>query len=257
MEIQGLESEEISTDIPRDYTYSTVDSYVLDILGFHDNRLRSQPNAVDNLQDCGSQMAALAAMRTIFPIFFRREFRRGPFVFCLTDLYPTNIFVDDDWHITCLIDLEWACSRPIEMIEPPYWLTDRGVDQIIPEEYDVFRKEFMSALVTEENLRLSSQSSKCGSRKESMPLLSDIMEYTWRSGTFWYSLALSSPTALFSLFYKQIQPIFSKHSPEDFSEVMPFYWDRDAAAFTVRKLTDKRKYDKELELAFHGNRVTE
>lgn len=38
IEIQDLENEEIPT-IPRDYTYSTVNSYVMDILSIHDSRL--------------------------------------------------------------------------------------------------------------------------------------------------------------------------------------------------------------------------
>ncbi|EEP81145.1 predicted protein [Uncinocarpus reesii 1704] len=46
--IQELENEEIPIDIPRDYTYSTVDSYIVDILGLHDSRFRHQPNAINN-----------------------------------------------------------------------------------------------------------------------------------------------------------------------------------------------------------------
>jgi hypothetical protein len=41
----------------------------------------------------------------------------------LTDLHGPNIFVDQDWHIKHIIDLEWACSLPIEMLGPPYWMT--------------------------------------------------------------------------------------------------------------------------------------
>jgi hypothetical protein len=100
IEIQELENEKVSIDIPRDCTYSSVESYVADILCTHDSRLRDQPNAVNNIQDCGYQMSALAAMRTITPLVFRRDFRRGPFVFTLTDLHQSNIFVDDNWHIT-------------------------------------------------------------------------------------------------------------------------------------------------------------
>lgn len=54
MELQNLENENMPTNLPRDFTYSTVESYVTDILRFHDSRLRNQSNAVNNLQDCGS-----------------------------------------------------------------------------------------------------------------------------------------------------------------------------------------------------------
>lgn len=89
-------------------------------------------------------------MRTIVPLFFRRDFYRGPFVFTLTDLHQSNIFVDDEWRITCLVDLEWACCRPIQMVEPPYWLTNKGVDEIDVEEYDKLRSEWLTILNAED-----------------------------------------------------------------------------------------------------------
>lgn len=87
IEIQTLENEEIPTNIPRDYTYTTVDSYIIDMLAVHDNRLRGQPNAINDVKDCVYQISALGAMRTIMPLFLRRELRQGPFVFTLTDFH--------------------------------------------------------------------------------------------------------------------------------------------------------------------------
>jgi hypothetical protein len=52
LEIQDLENEQIQVDIPRDFTHSTVVSYVIDILALHDSRLRYQPNAVNGMGDC-------------------------------------------------------------------------------------------------------------------------------------------------------------------------------------------------------------
>ncbi|PGH35133.1 hypothetical protein GX50_02055 [[Emmonsia] crescens] len=250
IEIQQLENEEIPTYMPCGYTYSTVESYVMNLLGIHDSRLRNQPNAVNNLPDCVSQMSALAAMRTIFPIFFQQKLRRGPFVFTLTDLHQSNIFVDDNWRITCLVDLEWACSRPIEMVEPPYWLTNKGVDEIDAQEYDKLRTELMTILTAEETKQRSSSRGVSGNVGETTPRLSDAMELAWTTGTFWYSLALSSPTGLFRIFYEHIIPLLSKHYSEDIGEIMPFYWDRDVGKFVADKLSDKKKYDHELRLAF-------
>ncbi|QKX62018.1 uncharacterized protein TRUGW13939_09174 [Talaromyces rugulosus] len=248
MELQELENEKIPTELSRDCTYSTVGSYVTDILGVHDSRLRNQPNSVNNVQDCGYQMSALAAMRTVAPLFFRRDLGRGPFVFTLTDLHQSNIFVDDKWNITCLVDLEWACSRPIQMVEPPYWLTNKGVDEIDASEYDKIRKELLTVMSAEETQKSSNILSNGG---EEVPIrLSEVMEQAWTTGTFWYSLALSSPTGLFSLFYEHIQPLLSKHCPEDIGEIMPFYWAKDAGKFVATKLADKKKYDIELQNAF-------
>lgn len=249
MELQELENENIPTGLSRDYTYSTVESYVADILVVHDSRLQNQPNAVNNVRDCGYQMSALAAMRNIAPLFFRRDFHRGPFVFTLTDLHQSNIFVDDKWRITCLVDLEWACSRPIQMVEPPYWLTNKGVDEIDAEEYDKLRKELLAIMNVEETE--NSRYLLSGEDAGETPLrLSEVMEQAWAAGTFWYSLALSSPTGLFSLFYDHIQPLLSKNGSEEIGEVMPFYWGKDVGKFVANKLADKKNYDRELQQAF-------
>ncbi|KAJ6096077.1 hypothetical protein N7486_006823 [Penicillium sp. IBT 16267x] len=255
MELQDLENENIPTDMPRNYTYSTVESYVTDILGVHDNRLRYQPNAVNNVQDCGYQMSALAAMRTITPLFFCRALRRGPFVFTLTDLHQSNIFVDDKWHITCLVDLEWACSRPIQMVEPPYWLTNKGVDEIDAEEYDTYRKELMIIMSSEERKHINNIPSN---DFQGTPVrLSEVMEQAWATGTFWYSLALSSPSGLFRLFYEHIQPLLSKHCSDEIGEIMPFYWGKNVGKLVAEKLAEKKKYDTELLKAFAISRLDE
>ncbi|KAI9736677.1 MAG: hypothetical protein M1834_000881 [Cirrosporium novae-zelandiae] len=135
LQIQHLENEGIPTQIDRNLTYSTSETYALDLLKCHDNRLRCKPNSIRDEYDGRAQMAALTTMRALYPHFLSRDLRHGPFVFTLTDLHQSNIFVDDDWHIKFLIDLEWACSLPIEMLHPPCWLTSRGVDQLEKGEY--------------------------------------------------------------------------------------------------------------------------
>lgn len=83
MELQDLENEGIPIDIQRNYTYSTVDFYVMDILNVHDSRIRHQPNAINNVGDYFFQTGMLTAMQTALPSMLNREFRRGPFVFTL------------------------------------------------------------------------------------------------------------------------------------------------------------------------------
>lgn len=248
LEIQDLENEEIPTYIPRNYTYSTVESYVMDILGFHDSRLQNQPNAINDTGDYLYQTAALTAMRTVFPSFFQREHSRGPFVFTLTDLHQSNLFVDENWHITSLVDLEWACSRPIEMVRTPTWLTNKAVDEISeePEEYDMMRKEFIKVLADEEERRPWAENN------DSKLQLSAVMKRSWELGTFWYTLALASPTGLFAVFYKQIQPIFltSSTGHETFEQIMPWYWARDFVKIAKGKISDRKEYDIQLRKAF-------
>jgi hypothetical protein len=90
LEIREFENEEIPTTIPRDYTYSIVDSYVTHILRIHDKRLWYQPNATNGMGDCIWQISALTT-RAVFPSFFNPELRRGPFAFTQTDLHQSNI----------------------------------------------------------------------------------------------------------------------------------------------------------------------
>ncbi|KKK15094.1 hypothetical protein AOCH_005603 [Aspergillus ochraceoroseus] len=239
MEIQMLENEGIPTDIARDATYSTVESYTADLLYIHDSRLRSQPNAVNDVSDCSIQMATLTAMRAVLPGFFSREFRRGPFILTLTDLHESNIFVDQNWNITCLVDLEWACSRPIEMVEPPYWLTGKGVDQIDADEYDIPRRELTDIIAAEEAAHTDKE----------IPRLSKVLDHTWATGTFWVTLALSSPSGLFTIFAKHIYPQFlCDGSPAD--GALPFLWAKNAPRFVIRKVAEKKEYDQKLQIAF-------
>ncbi|KAL4782570.1 hypothetical protein BJX76DRAFT_288518 [Aspergillus varians] len=239
MEIQMLENEGIPIDIARDVTYSTVESYTADLLHIHDSRLQSQPNAVNDVSDCSIQMATLTAMRAVLPVFFSREFQRGPFIFSLTDLHQSNILVDKDWNITCLVDLEWACSRPIEMIELPYWLTGKGVDQIDADEYNIPRSELTEILASEE----------AANTDKGMPHLSKVLAHTWATGTFWVTLALSSPSALFTIFAKHIYPQFScDGNPAE--GALPFLWAKNAPRFVNRKVSEKGTYDQKLQLAF-------
>lgn len=244
LEMQDLENEHIPVGIPRRLTYSTVDAYINGILAFHDSRLRHQPNAINTLTDGLYQMAALTTMRAIFPHFFQAELRRGPFIFSLTDLHQSNLYVDDQWTITKVLDLEWACSRPVEMLHPPYWLTNQSVDRIDAHEYEKMHREFMEALEDEERRFV-------GQGSERM-LLSNILRRGWETGSFWYSLALDSPTGLFALFYDHIQPIFAKDHIENpnFFEIMECYWSRNATGFIRAKVKEKEEYDLRLRHEF-------
>ncbi|KAK2811582.1 hypothetical protein FQN50_001924 [Emmonsiellopsis sp. PD_5] len=249
VEIHQLENEDIPTGIHRDYTYSTVDSYIADILSFHDSRLKNQPNAINDLGDYGSQLAALSAMRTICPVLFQRDFRRGPFSFVFTDLHQSNIFIDAEWNVTYLVDLEWACSRPIEMVSPPCWLTNKGVDEKDSEKYNAIRKEFMDILAVEER-ELERATPRMADN--TLPRLSDVMNQAWETGTFWYTLALSSPSGLFNIFGRHIRPLFCAKFEEEFNLIMSQFWGNDLGGTAYRKLCDKKEYDEKLRQAFEN-----
>lgn len=59
-------------------------------------------------------------MRALLHQYTNEELREGPFVMQLTDLHAPNIFVDRDWNIKHIIDLEWACALPLANLRPPF-----------------------------------------------------------------------------------------------------------------------------------------
>lgn len=51
LQLHQLENEHIPVHISRSTTYTSVDSYIHDILSFHESRLCHQPNSVHHLED--------------------------------------------------------------------------------------------------------------------------------------------------------------------------------------------------------------
>lgn len=246
-QLHELENRNIPTGIPRDLTYTSVDTYLSDLLASHDERMRHQPNSIHHEQDGRDQLAALTMMRALLPTFTDRRLRHGPFVMTLTDLHPSNIFVDDGWRVTRLIDLEWACARPAEMLSPPHWLSSAsagrsalGIDELIGEEgarYAAAHGDFVRAFESEERARHGSDER------------TRVLRACWDRGSFWYMQALDAPSALLAIFMFHIQPLFSKLANEDLDEfgrlVMP-YWCRDAPAFVAAKVRQQDEYSSRL-----------
>lgn len=241
MENQGMDSS-----VPRNLTYTATDGLYADLLACHDQRIYSQPNSILDESDGLSQMATLFTMRGLLPYFADRSLRYGPFVFGLTDLNSPNIFVDNDGHIKYLIDLEWGCSLPVQMLTPPYWLTDRAIDEIGDDgmqEFDTAHEEFMKIFEEEEQTYPSLQGSKT--------FRTDIMRKTWRSGGFWYFHSLRGLKGCFNLFTQYIQPIFDKDVKEkQFRDVVSCYWAMNVQQVVKDKLADKAEYEVQVRRLF-------
>jgi hypothetical protein len=243
LRLHQLENGGISTNIGRSLTYSAADAYYLDLLSCHDSRIRNQPNSVSDADDGRAQMARLTMMKALIPHFSKKEHREGPFFYRLTDLHPSNIFVDSQWNVKFVIDLEWACSLPAETLHPPYWLTGRSVDELIGEHLEEFREayeEFVGTFEEEEKL---------------FPPINNVYSYRttlmrngWQVGNFWYFHALDSPKGLFNLFRQHVYPIFapSHQIASEFSRLVSDFWAPDVEEVILSKLRDKEEYDKSL-----------
>lgn len=247
--LQDLENEGVPTNIGRNDSYTTVEPYMLDLLAYHDSLLRYRPNSINDRGDCRAQMAAITGMRAVLPHFINRDLRNGPFLFTLTDIHQGNIYVDAEWHIKYVIDLEWACSLPMEMQKPPHWLTGRNVDQLEDEHlaaYNDVREEFMEAFENEEKLQYGT------SMERDNLLRTRTMRRAWETGGYFYFHALESPTGLFNLFLQHIWPRFpaSTAARTGFDEAVSPFWSFDTDEVTAIKMKDREEYEARLRALF-------
>lgn len=237
LRLQYLENEGIPTNIRRRRTYSSVEPYFLDLLSYHDSRLIHQPNSINDETDGRKQMAAITIMRSVFLDCVAS--RNGPFVFTLTDMHQGNIFVDRDWHVTSLIDLEWACSLPVEMQNPPYWITGQRVDRLTGDELHKFScawEEFMRIFEEEEQ----NYPWTLGDTRTS------FIRRSWNLGGFWIFHALDSTKGFYNLFLQHVLPRYSLVFP--YLEVSAF-WRGNVKGILQAKLDDKRAYLEEVKQA--------
>ncbi|KGQ09099.1 putative 3-hydroxyisobutyrate dehydrogenase [Beauveria bassiana D1-5] len=230
------ENEGIPSGIPRDRTYAETEAYISDLITVQDNKIRHQPNAIHDVTDCRKQLAALTALRAVMHQFIKPELRDGPFFYTLTDLHPSNIFVDEYWNVVDIIDLEWAHSMPLQMQRPPFWLTSRGVDGFDNDaalsEYATVLVEYFQTYETEER------------RRNRTDFQTSVYRDMWHRGSFWYFHAAAIPAAMYGLFNKRIQPLFNKEHARSTAvdDVLHYYWGQGLDSFTARKLANKEQY---------------
>jgi hypothetical protein len=176
-----LESE--GTPKILDRTYKTCGHFIDDMLNFREEAFSTQPNAVYDEEDCHLQMLHITMLRLLKSQFVDSH-SEGPFVLQLTDLHSSNIFVDDDWNIVAIIDLEFMCALPPSMINVPYWLSVDNIDDIAEnmDAYNKMHKTFLDVLQSEE---------QTASLDKHVQIASTIQE-SWTSYSSWFYLSLTS-----------------------------------------------------------------
>lgn len=247
--LQQLENKSVPTDIDRDTTYSSTETYFSSLLSCHDNRILHQANSILSQSDGKTQLAVLTAMRALLPHYATRRFRDGPFLFSLIDIHPNNVFVDADWRIKSLIDLEWACVRPVEMLLAPVWVTGKRVDQLPPgehlDEYHVILQEFFDAFDREQSSFFPMQ--------DTSPT-TDLMRKGFETGHFWFFHALDNPKVACNLFFQHILSIFassiSENNVAEFKECLAQLWKKDSKEIIEKKLRDRKLYERKLRNMF-------
>lgn len=86
--------------------YQNTDAFTSDILTMNDSYFLHYHHGVEDEEDARERMAIYMLLRTVMHHFILPNWRNGPFLLQLTDLHRSNIFIDQDWSVTSLIDLE-------------------------------------------------------------------------------------------------------------------------------------------------------
>ncbi|KHN96559.1 Aminoglycoside phosphotransferase [Metarhizium album ARSEF 1941] len=238
-----LENDGAEKTIQRDTTYNCADAFASDTITFHDHRFLSQPNAVYSEDDCRGQMAVKTLLRVLSHLYIKPELRNGPFLLQLTDFHASNVLVDEHWNVTGLIDLEWICALPSEMLECPYWLSGCAIDQIKGEKlerFDRVRREFMRIFEEEE------QATKAKMRHDIT--LSKVMQDMWESKGVWFWHCLSSVNAMYYLVQTHLCP--PKSLSVEAEECLSRFWCGDSEAVVRKKMADKQAYDDQVRKLF-------
>ncbi|KAG9250627.1 uncharacterized protein F5Z01DRAFT_629100 [Emericellopsis atlantica] len=239
-EVIMQENENLPLEMPRHKTYACVDDLVHAHLDAFHNRLLHQPNTVATEIDWQFEMGGLVAARAIFPKMLQNDLRSGPFVCSLTDLHRSNIIVDDDWNIMRIIDLEYACSWPLEFQHPPYWLGGQCADEIDQTSFSPHHDRFIQILEEQEELLALRTPRK----------LSSVMRHAWASGVFWLALAIQDPIAFSSIFWYRILP-YQFQLTIDHTTDFTLLADLSGWAHILqKKLQDHDQYSKKLDNLF-------
>ncbi|KAM3513335.1 hypothetical protein MY11210_003019 [Beauveria gryllotalpidicola] len=220
-------------------TYQDVGRFASDMLTMHDNYLLHQPHAVRNADDARERFTIRTLLRAVSH-HFTGPCLDGPYLLQLTDIHQSNIFVDEEWNVTGVVDLEWICSLPVEMLSVPYWLTDCSIDSIIDKDYEEFEK------VHEEFLAVMDRELEYIGPEHCI-MITETMRQTWFSGGTWFWACIRSLNGWLFVFEDHILPKFS--STEELvsrAKQVSALWQRDIDSIIKQKVHDEEEYQAKL-----------
>ncbi|KAI1933645.1 hypothetical protein LOZ65_000281 [Ophidiomyces ophidiicola] len=244
-----LENMYIPSGISRNTTYTNADSFHLDMLTGHDNRLHGQDNAAFTEINARAQARDLVLMRALLHRFTDSKLRDGPFLMQMTNLRPTNIFLDKDWNVKYIIGLEGICSLPLEHLQPPQWLLTWKVapDAVSDDEcFEQFKKRSESFLEIFEEEEVRS------TLRQTHFFRVSTMKKTLQNGGFWYWHALQHSLALFNIFRQHILPIYDTVARDALCDAISPFWMSSMSSFLNRKMERYAGYRKDVREIFNN-----
>lgn len=173
-------------------------------------------------------------------VSYALNFRDGPLFLTLTHLHRRNIFVDEDWNIQIVIDLEWRVRSQSKCSCRPISSTALDVDGFTDTEsvaeIDGLLKEYIAIYKEEETAQNGAL------------YQAPVIQHVWKSGSFWYFQAVKVPKGIYRVLNSNIQPLFNKDHCEEsiFDQVFWWYWSANAKGVIQKKLRDKKVYRRQL-----------
>lgn len=243
-----MENNAAPRTIQSQQTYQSVESFTSDMLTLHDNYLLHQPHAVRNEDDAHERFTIRTLLRAVSHHFILPRWRNGPYLLQLTDFHQSNIFVDRDWNVTGMIDLEWICSLPVEMLAVPYWLTSCSIDNIIGKQYDRFdqaRQDFLAAM--------DEEAQAPGIKPMHGIQIARSMRESWLSKGVWFWSCLRSLNGWLFVFEDHVLPKFSANNNlVSCLRQASSLWREDVDSTVRDKVDDEAKFKRELQVLFES-----
>jgi hypothetical protein len=234
-----------------DKTYKTSANFIDDLLQFREEAFRAQPNAVNDEEDCYLQILHMILLRRWKPQLLDSN-AEGPFALQLTDFHANNIFVDDQWNIVALIDLEFVCALPTSMMSVPHWLSVDAIDEIgdQPNTFGEMHDFFMQIFRDQE---------RSLNHEHSIQLASTIQD-AWVTGSYWFYRCFTSingmACCLEDHLYEKFQFGLSQDEERRYAKMTSSEWSSDPKAFVEQKLRDKTKYNNDMAQLFDEQDAT-
>ncbi|KZF24083.1 hypothetical protein L228DRAFT_244957 [Xylona heveae TC161] len=246
-----LENAGIPTHIKRNITYTNADSFYLDMLSCHNKRFEIHPNVAQDRVDAQGVASDLVMMQILFPQFIDRRLRNGPFLMRLTDVHPSNVFVDKEGKVSHIIDLEWACSLPLTYQLPPLRLFGEFPESPDDPNYEAFwtaYNEFVAIFQQEEQSRGLLDDNGIAYSQASM------MKEAFETGRISYLYALQNPLGLFNIVRCQLKGFFDEVPKEQLNSTLSRFWTGNMGEFMSKKLEQFETYKQEVISIFNSDR---
>ena len=208
---------------PLDATFQTASSYIEALAQLNIQHLLYQRNdAVQSADDCRRKFVA----RQLFYKLARDKkwslpcCENGPFKLWCDDFRPANVLLNENMHITGVVDWEFTYAGPVEFsYAPPWWLLiekpeywSEGIEDWA-REFDRRLGTFLTAMRhcedmdtqhSQRNVRARSSTPLAASSRR----LSDQMQRSWESGDFWVVYAILHSFAFDTIYWQKIDGRF-------------------------------------------------